>query len=633
MDPKGANLASTDLLEISELVSGSYVTKSITGAEIISGATTGFVPTSRTLTINGTTQDLSADRTFTVSTGITIGTTAITSGTVGRVLFEGTGNVVQESANLFWDNTNGRLGIGSATPLTALSVNSLRPTISIRDTTGSTNSSYFGSFDDFLQIAVNRNPSTGVFTNTGKASAQISMEGSTSSGKIFFYATNTNGATPLEAMRINGTGNVLINTTTDAGFKLDVNGTVRVSGNQTNGGHITVGSISTGSSIGYYIQNAGVSKWGIRNDAGFESNGFNISNASSVVLMEIGQGGNVGIGTLGAVAPASKLHIKGSGTTSSTTSFLVQNANASASLTVTDDGIITLGTADYTPTDSFNPFAYTVKTRTGIYVANPTTNYGMSYEWNRLYANLGYGGGNPTLIASNAAWTSNIRVTAPSLRGTDGIFTSGINKFVAPEGGTDLNLIFGGSTTVSLVQGRVAAYGETHNPKRGALEIYAGTDSTYSNISFYTSGSEKLRITNGGNFLVNTTTDAGFKLDVNGTARVSGALTVTTDLYLGNNTIGFFKSTNDFNFYNLANGSVKYRITGASQGFGISDNGYDTVATSAMLQVNSTTKGFLPPRMTTTQKNAIASPAEGLMIYDTVLKRPCFYDGTSWVTL
>jgi hypothetical protein len=66
----------------------------------------GYVPTSRMLTINGTAYDLSADRSWTISTGITIGTTAITSGTVGRVLFEGTGNVVQESANLFWDNTN-----------------------------------------------------------------------------------------------------------------------------------------------------------------------------------------------------------------------------------------------------------------------------------------------------------------------------------------------------------------------------------------------------------------------------------------------------------------------------------------------------------------------------------------------
>lgn len=81
------------------------------------------VPETRTLTINGTTQDLSADRTFTISTGITIGTTAITSGTVGRVLFEGTGNVVQESANLFWDNTNGRLGLGTASPTQRLEVN------------------------------------------------------------------------------------------------------------------------------------------------------------------------------------------------------------------------------------------------------------------------------------------------------------------------------------------------------------------------------------------------------------------------------------------------------------------------------------------------------------------------------
>lgn len=47
--------------------------------------------------------------------GITVGTTAITSGTVGRILFEGSGNVVQEDAGLFWDNTNKRLGVG-ATP-------------------------------------------------------------------------------------------------------------------------------------------------------------------------------------------------------------------------------------------------------------------------------------------------------------------------------------------------------------------------------------------------------------------------------------------------------------------------------------------------------------------------------------
>ena len=50
----------------------------------------------------------------TPATGITIGTTAITSGTDGRVLFQ-SGGVVQQDSTLFWDNTNKRLGIG-ATP-------------------------------------------------------------------------------------------------------------------------------------------------------------------------------------------------------------------------------------------------------------------------------------------------------------------------------------------------------------------------------------------------------------------------------------------------------------------------------------------------------------------------------------
>jgi hypothetical protein len=54
---------------------------------------------------------------------------------------------------------------------------------------------------------------------------------------------------------------------------------------------------------------------------------------------------------------------------------------------------------------------------------------------------------------------------------------------------------------------------------------------------------------------------------------------------------------------------------------------------SAALQADSTTQGFLKPRLTTVQKNAILSPAAGLEIYDTDLNRPCFYNGSAWVTL
>jgi hypothetical protein len=84
LTPKGSALAATDLLEISESDGlGGYVSKSVTGANI--------------------------------GGGLTVGTTAIASGAIGGVLFEGTGNVLKEDANFFWDNTNKRLGLG-ATP-------------------------------------------------------------------------------------------------------------------------------------------------------------------------------------------------------------------------------------------------------------------------------------------------------------------------------------------------------------------------------------------------------------------------------------------------------------------------------------------------------------------------------------
>jgi hypothetical protein len=60
--------------------------------------------------------------------------------------------------------------------------------------------------------------------------------------------------------------------------------------------------------------------------------------------------------------------------------------------------------------------------------------------------------------------------------------------------------------------------------------------------------------------------------------------------------------------------------------------GSETSNASAILQADSTTKGFLPPRMTTTQKNAITSPAAGLVVYDTTLNKLCVYT-TAWETI
>ena len=51
---------------------------------------------------------------------------------------------------------------------------------------------------------------------------------------------------------------------------------------------------------------------------------------------------------------------------------------------------------------------------------------------------------------------------------------------------------------------------------------------------------------------------------------------------------------------------------------------------SAVFEANSTTKGALLPRMTTTQRNAISSPATGLEIYNTTTGRKEVYNGSFW---
>jgi hypothetical protein len=68
--------------------------------------------------------------------------------------------------------------------------------------------------------------------------------------------------------------------------------------------------------------------------------------------------------------------------------------------------------------------------------------------------------------------------------------------------------------------------------------------------------------------------------------------------------------------------------------------GTTTPSNSAILQLNSTMQGFLPPRMTGEQANAINQPAEGLMVYITNNTTTPFlskgwwgYNGTNWTQI
>ena len=69
-----------------------------------------------------------------------------------------------------------------------------------------------------------------------------------------------------------------------------------------------------------------------------------------------------------------------------------------------------------------------------------------------------------------------------------------------------------------------------------------------------------------------------------------------------------------------------------AQNVAINNDG-TSAATSAMLDIKSTTKGMLMPRMTTAQRTAIVSPALGLLVFDTDTKTIWAYNGTVWTNL
>jgi hypothetical protein len=140
-------------------------------------------------------------------------------------------------------------------------------------------------------------------------------------------------------------------------------------------------------------------------------------------------------------------------------------------------------------------------------------------------------------------------------------------------------------------------------------------------------GTGNLLIQNGGTF-----TDAGFRLDVNGTARVVTSILVGAGSGTGTVQTGVCRATyfnsyaNNFTIFetNNSTGNAKF-YQGVSVG-----TSSDPVA-SAQVEIVSTTQGFLPPRMTSAERTAILTPAVGLMVYQTDATEGLYiYKSTGW---
>jgi hypothetical protein len=108
--------------------------------------------------------------------------------------------------------------------------------------------------------------------------------------------------------------------------------------------------------------------------------------------------------------------------------------------------------------------------------------------------------------------------------------------------------------------------------------------------------------------------------------QINGSTDTTKNLLIG------FETDNNYAFiqtldrgYAWGVYSIALQPAGGNVGIGISNPN-----TSAILDLTSTSQAFLPPRMTTTQRDNIASATEGMVIYNITTHVLNFHNGTVW---
>jgi len=229
--------------------------------------------------------------------------------------------------------------------------------------------------------------------------------------------------------------------------------------------------------------------------------------------------------------------------------------------------------------------------------------------------------------------------------------------FFADAGLTTATNNYGFYGNIAAATGRYNFYaaGTADNYMAGSLGVGALPNVAYG----FTLNKAVTGATNGGSQLIS----AAVQSDVTGTAygiqsRVSTSASAFTlnslvqfyanPVALGStstltNNFGFYAEstittgTNNYGFYgNIAAATGRYNLYmgGTADNYFAGSVGIGATANaSALLDVQSTTKGVRMPNMTTTQKNAIASPGAGLMVFDTTLAKLCVYTGAAWQTI
>jgi hypothetical protein len=306
------------------------------------------------------------------SGNVGIGTTAPTaklqvkgSGTTSATTAFGVENANASSSMVVLDN--GNVGVGTTSPGATLDIisttgNTLRlrrsgyDTYTFRNSVG-TGLELYNTTDTRSEMFFDGTGNVGIGTTSpaqklhvdgaivsGNITEGVLLTSATGVGRVLGVDAGFNGwndldirATSATQLYLSTSGDVVIGATS-SNYKFGVTGGhIGVS----NGGNIYVGGFGADAVIGYLGNTSGV--FTLRSD-GNRDISIGSGTVNDSIFIE-GSNGNVGIGTL---TPTSRLQVKGSGTTSATTAFRVENANASGSMVVLDDGNVGIGTTSPT---------------------------------------------------------------------------------------------------------------------------------------------------------------------------------------------------------------------------------------------------------------------------------------------
>jgi hypothetical protein len=608
------------------------------------------------------------------------------SGATGQVAYWNGTSSQTGSNNFQWDNTNQRLSITGQNLATTTTISAIcaSGTFSLNNASNhyvNTTLSQTSSQGSVSHALTNNSSLTGSFVLYGSAEGNNLFGTSRNSalallnnnGTKFYIGTINStdlifGTTNLERMRLTAAGRLLLGTTSEGTQILQVQGDafIRGTGNGSTTYALTIQSLN-GTQIARF-QNGGVVEFDVLNPNRVSLNSNGTISSPTSTFMQVGQG-----------ATDSRLAVIRSGNLTTQTGN-VDWVAINTSIDTTRSFAPTTGTATMSMIRAdiiVNQTGGANGITRGLYV-NPTLTAAAdwrSIEWsnNSGWGLYGAGTANNYLAGKLVIGTTTVSTFALDVNGTARV--SG-------------NVIFGG---------QIGAIGATFQIKQSDATIALQNTGTgnFSGFNLYNDATALVfslqaggttsgiyagnvlfgnRTTNGkilfvqgngpasigtwfstGNLLIGSgSTDAGFKIDVEGTGRVSG------DLRIGNDTTGILlRATGGMlisrNGLAITNGNdADVNMTAGSGALGICElfvgtsttrplclnkNGNEviigqstsTTNASSILTLVSTTKGFLPPRMTTTQKNAIGSPAAGLQVYDTTLNQMSYYNGTTWV--